>query len=162
MHRLAALVLVAAVAVAAAAQAPADELPPYLDDRSDPAAIIRSYYNAVNRGEYARAWSYFGDRKPVADYTTFAAGYADTRAVTLVIGPVATEGAAGSVYATVPVAVTATGSDGRIEVFAGCTVTRQVQPAIQEPPFRPLEIERATLHPADAPAGTALPARCDE
>ena len=29
----------------------------YLDDRSSAQAILNSYYNAINRKEYARAWS---------------------------------------------------------------------------------------------------------
>jgi hypothetical protein len=144
----------------AAAPALADE-PPYLDDRSDPAAIVRSLYNAVSRHEYARAWSYFGETKPVADYQAFVAGSADTASVELLTGPVTTEGAAGSVYGRVPVALAATGADGATRVFAGCYVTRQLQPAIQEPPFRPLEIDRASLHAADGPLATAVPPGCD-
>ena len=140
---------------AAAAQEP----PPYLDDRSDPAALIRSFYNAVNRHEYARAWSYFGDARPAAGYPGFVAGYADTAAVELVTGPVATEGAAGSVFATVPVAIAATGAGGT-RVFAGCYTTRQIQPAIQEPPFRPLFIASASLRAAQGPLAAALPASC--
>ena len=139
---LAALLLLAAPALAE---------PAYLDDRSDPAALIRSYYNAVARHEYARAWSYFGEAKPVADYPSFTAGYADTESVELSLGPVTTDGAAGSIYASVPVAIAATGPAGT-SVFAGCYTTRQIQPVIQEPPFRPLQIERARLAKADGPA----------
>jgi hypothetical protein len=145
------------LALAALLAAPALAEPAYVDDRSDPAAILRSYYNAVNRREYARAWSYFGDEKPAADYAAFVAGYADTAAVELALGPVTTEGAAGSIYGTVPVAIAATGPDGAPRVFAGCYTTRQIQPAIQEPPFRPLEILRGTLHAAEAPLEAALP-----
>lgn len=130
--------------------------PPFRDDRSDPAAIVASLYDALNRHEYARAWSYFGDTKPVADYAAFVAGYAETES----LGPVATEGAAGSVYGSVPVAIAATGTDGRTRVFAGCYTTRQVRPAIQEPPFRPLEIVEGRLSPTDAPLDTALPTDC--
>jgi hypothetical protein len=144
----------------AAAPTLADE-PPYLDDRSDPAAIVRSLYNAVSRHEYARAWSYFGDEKPVPDYQAFISGYADTASVELLTGPVTTEGAAGSIYGSVPVALAATGTDGATHVFAGCYLTRQLQPAAQEPPFRPLEIDRATLRAADGPLAAALPAECD-
>ena len=74
---------------------------------------------------------------------------------------VVVEGAAGSIYATVPVAIAATSADGTVRVFAGCYLTRQIQPAIQEPPFRPLRIERARLNPADGPPDEALPAGCD-
>jgi hypothetical protein len=133
--------------------------PAYLDDRSDPAAIVRSLYNAIDRQEYARAWSYF-DTPPAADYAGFAAGYADTASVALTLGPVSTEGAAGSVYGSVPVVIAATSPDGTTKIFAGCYTTRQVQPAIQEPPFRPLEIVEGHLAAADGPPEAALPADC--
>lgn len=138
----------------------AQEQPPYLDDRSDGATLVRSYYNAIARQEYARAWSYFGDTKPVKDFATFAAGYAGTTAIELRTGPVEPEGAAGSLYEAVPVALAATGADGKVAVFAGCYVTRLLQPANQEPPFAPLHIETARLHAASAPLEAALPADC--
>ncbi len=144
----------------AAAPAFAQEPPAYLDDRSDPAAILRSYYNAVARHEYARAWSYYGEPKPAAGYPAFVAGYAATAAVELALGPVASEGAAGSTYATVPVALAATAPDGSVAVFAGCYTTRQLQPAIQDPPFRPLEIVTGHLAPAEGPLAAAVPATC--
>lgn len=149
-----------AAALLAVVALPAVGEEPFRDDRSDPAAIVASYYDAVNRHEYARAWSYFGDDKPVADYAAFVAGYADTARATLRIGPVTTEGAAGSIYGSVPVAVAATGTDGSVRVFAGCYTTRQVQPAIQEPPFRPLEIVAGKLSATDASLDAALPADC--
>lgn len=136
------------------------EDPAYLDDRSDPAAIVRSYYNAVARGEFARAWSYFGDAKPVADYAAFVAGYADTAGVEIALGAVTTEGAAGSLYGRVPLALAATGRDGGTTIFAGCYTTRQLQPAIQDPPFRPLEIVAGRLAAAEGPLADAVPAAC--
>jgi hypothetical protein len=145
----------------AAAPALADD-PAYRDDRSDPAAIVASYYNAVARREYARAWSYWGEPKPTAGYAAFAAGYADTAAVELALGAVTTEGAAGSIYATVPLAVAATARDGSVEIFAGCYTTRQLQPAIQEPPFRPIEIVSGRLAPADGPLDRAAPPACPD
>ncbi len=153
-------IIASALLLATALPAVAAEPPPYRDDRSDPAAIVASYYNAVTRQEYARAWGYFGDTKPVADYPAFLAGYATTASVELVLGTVTTEGAAGSLYGTVPVAIAATGPDGAVTVFAGCYTTRQVQPAIQEPPFRPLEIVEGKLHPVDGPVAGAVPADC--
>ena len=47
------------------------EPPPYLDNRSDPASLLRSYYNAINRREFARAWSYLGEAKPSASLDAF-------------------------------------------------------------------------------------------
>lgn len=152
-HRIAAAFLIAAPPALA-------EDPPFRDDRSDPAAIVASLYDALNRHEYARAWSYFGDREPVADYAAFVAGYAGTERIALRTGAVTTEGAAGSLYGSVPVAIAATGTDGATRVFAGCYTTRQVQPSIQEPPFRPLEIVEGELSPVAGSLDGALPAGC--
>ena len=51
--------------------------PAYVDDRSTAASLVRSYYNAINRQEYARAYTYFGDNNAPQSYASFAAGYAD-------------------------------------------------------------------------------------
>lgn len=149
--------LLALLALPAAAAEP----PAYRDDRSDPASLVASYYNAISRQEYARAWSYFGDTPPVADFATFATGYAGTLSVDLLTGPVVSEGAAGSIYSTVPVAIAAETAAG-VQVFAGCYRLRQIQPAIQDPPFRPIFIETAKLHPAKGDLAAALPAACGD
>ena len=151
--------LIAAILALAATAAVAEDTP-YRDDRSDAAAIVASYYSAIDRQEYARAWNYFGAQKPVADFPTFVAGFADTAHVTVEIGPVTTEGAAGSVYGSVPAVVTATAPAGTVTAFAGCYTTRLLQPATQEPPFRPLEIVEGKLARVDPPAAAALPSDC--
>ncbi|PSM19814.1 DUF1176 domain-containing protein [Nitratireductor sp. StC3] len=148
-------------AMAAAAPAAAQDRP-YLDDRSDAAALIASYYNAVNRKEYARAWSYFGDDKPAATLDDFAAGYAATESVALVVGAAAAEGAAGSVFYRVPVAIRATEDGGTPKLFAGCYTARLIDPQIQDEPFRPLFIVAASLEPASEPLEDALPAQCGD
>ncbi len=81
------LALALLAAALAAAALPAFAAPPaYLDDRSTAAALVRSFYNAVNRREYARAYSYFGDHA-AQPYAGFAAGYADTVSVSVVDRP---------------------------------------------------------------------------
>ena len=139
----------------------AQQPPDYRDDRTDAAAIVASYYNAIARHEYARAWGYFGETKPVATYDAFAAGYADTVSFDLKLGAVAGEGAAGSLYETVPVAFAARRGDGSVKVYAGCYTTRLLQPADQDPPFAPLHLEQSSLHEATGPLEAALPASCD-
>jgi hypothetical protein len=141
-----------------ASPATAQTMPDYLDDRSTASSLIRSYYNAINRREYARAYGYFDT--PDRAYQAFAAGYADTARVDLSLGAPVDEGAAGSVYSTVPVAIRATDAKGGQRVFAGCITTRQVQPAIQEPPFRPIQISAAHLSASDLPFEAAVPAQC--
>lgn len=132
----------------------------YIDDRSDGPALIRSLYNAINRKEFARAYSYFGDQKPGGDYETFVGGYAGTVDVELKIGTVTPEGAAGSVYSPVPVAIKSTRKDGTVTIFAGCYVTRLINPAIQEPPFTPLTIDSAALEETKTPFDQAVPKVC--
>ncbi len=118
----------------------------YRDDRSTGAALIGSLYNAVDRHELLRAWSYFGEAADRPSFADFAKGYESTDHVRFKLGKVTEEGAAGSLFANVPAAIEATDRDGRKTVFSGCYVTRLTQPAIQEtPPFVPLHIETATL-----------------
>lgn len=130
----------------------------YIDDRSDGPALVRSLYNAINRHEYARAYSYFS--QPADSYETFVQGYAKTVDVQVLIGSVTQEGAAGSIYAPVPVAIKSTEKGGKEKIFAGCYITRIVNAAIQEPPFSPLHIESAELEKVEGPLEKALPKVC--
>lgn len=141
---------------------------PYYDDRSTAASVIESLYNAINRMEYLRAFSYFATAEDMADpeaaqaaFEAFAEGYADTESVQLLVGPETTEGAAGTVYYTIPVALEATMADGSLESYAGCYTLRLAQPSVQAtPPFRPLAITDAALAPAQGSIDTILPGAC--
>ena len=62
------LAVIAALAVPATAAQPQ-----YLDDRSTPEAVIASFYNAIGRQEYARAWSYYADGQGVPAFDAFDA-----------------------------------------------------------------------------------------
>ncbi|MFQ8429915.1 hypothetical protein [Amaricoccus sp. W119] len=143
-HRLLPLVPLLIAATAAAAQ----DQPAYLDDRSDGPALIRSYYNAIDRGEYPRAYAYFGDSPPVATYEAFAKGYADTVKTDLRLGPDLPDAAAGSVTHHVGVVLRATRKGGGSAVYAGCY--RVVQPNWWNTDplvFEPLRIRHARLAP---------------
>jgi hypothetical protein len=134
--------LTLAVALAAAPVA-AEET--YLDDRSTPEAVVRSLYNAIGRQEYLRAWSYFAEGA-VASYPEYRDGFAETAAVRVRVGQGQPDGAAGTTFTSLPVVVEATGTNGTVAVYAGCYVTAQVQPAVQDaPPFRPIQIREAHL-----------------
>jgi hypothetical protein len=134
----------------------------YLDDRSSAEAVIRSLYNAIDRHEYARAWSYFGETKPAKDFDSFVKGYADTESVEVRTGGISGEGAAGSVFFTVPVAIQATTGSGDQKVFAGCYTLREVNGQIQEPPFDPVHIEKGALKPSDESLDKAVPEKCGD
>ncbi|NGO51033.1 DUF1176 domain-containing protein [Allomesorhizobium camelthorni] len=136
--------------------------PDYLDDRSDAEAVVKSFYNAINRREFSRAWSYFGETKPSANFESFVAGFEGTKSVRVVTGEPGVEGAAGSTFFNVPVAIAATGVDDTERVFAGCYTARLVNPQIQEPPFTGLHLERGALKPSDQSAEEALPAQCGD
>ncbi|RWN24811.1 DUF1176 domain-containing protein [Mesorhizobium sp.] len=135
---------------------------PYVDDRSDAEAVIRSLYSAINRQEFARAWDYFGDTKPAKDFGAFVKGYDGTESVDVKTGGVSEDGAAGSIYYNVPVAIRATAKDGSENVFAGCYTLRQVNASIQEPPFRPIFIDKGALKPSKADFENAMPESCGD
>jgi hypothetical protein len=134
----------------------------YLDDMSDPVAVLRSFCNAVNRREYLRAYGYWDAPSLMMPLPDFAAQYAATRAVNLTTGEVQRETEAGQSYYFVPVAVTTKLVDGTTQTTAGCYFLYQPDPASQAPPFQPLRITAAKLQPvaggADVP--TLMTERC--
>lgn len=143
----------------------ADDAPeaPYIDDRSSAEAVIRSLYSAINRHEFARAWGYFGDAKPAKDFDSFVKGYDGTDKVEVGTGAISDEGAAGSIFYNVPVAIRATDKSGGEKVFAGCYTLRQVNAQIQAaPPFDPIHIEKGALKPSTADFEQAVPPVCGD
>lgn len=139
----------------------ADELP-YLDNRSSAASLIESFYNAISRKEYGRAWSYFGEQKPVASFDAFVKGYDGTKEVAVKTGATSAEGAAGSTYYQVPVGIMAYQAEGSEKVFAGCYTVRLANPQIQGENFAPMHIEKAELKPASTDYDLAVPPKCGD
>ena len=160
------LLLAAALALVSAPSVLADEA--YIDDRSTATSVITSFYNAISRQEMTRAWSYYRHDDPTdaastAKFDEFAKGYADTASVTLLTGVEQPDGAAGSVYYTLPVAIDAVSNSGTHTQFAGCYTLRLVQPANQVvPPFSPLHIEEGHLEPAKGELSAILPTDCPQ
>lgn len=161
LKSFAACAAVAVVAViTSASMAQTADAPPYMDDRSTPEAVISSYYNAINRSEYARAYSYFG-KDAAPEYDGWEMGYADTGHVEVSFGQIAQEGAAGSLYYTLPVQLDVTSTKGaEHRYYAGCYQLRLAQPANQTPPFEGIHIESADLRKVEGRPGFA-PAKCD-
>ena len=90
--------------------------------------VINSYYVAINKQDYRAAYELWSDsgRASGASYEDFAAGYADTREVSVTVGEASRiEPAAGSRYITVPVAITATMKNGGTQRFSGTYVLRR-------------------------------------
>jgi hypothetical protein len=141
---------------------------PFYEHRTEPIDALKSYYNAINRKEYDRAYSYFqGAPNPppstAPPYQQFVAGYADTVFVALAVGQQTTEGAAGNLYSSIPVVITAKHTNGSITVFSGCYIMHRVNDGISPNPLDVLwSINSATLSaaPANVPVDTLLAQKC--
>lgn len=133
----------------------------FLDDRSSPLQILKSYYNAINRKEYVRAYYYWGSEGKNATsqpstYPDFKAGYANTTAVQLKTGNVKDEPGAGNVYYQVPVTLVATHTDGSKHTYVGCYGIRQANPKLFEaPPFVPMNITSAKIKEVSSQSNTS-------
>jgi len=95
---------------------------------AEAAAVVRSYYAAINAGQFSRAYALWanGGRASGQSGQQFAGGFSDTARVTATTGePGRVEGAAGSRYVTVPVAVEAIQDDGHIRHFDGTYTLRR-------------------------------------
>ena len=156
MHALRAALVALLFATPALAATPA-----YVDDRSTAVSVIQSYYNAITRKEYVRAYSYYEDGQGVDPFDKFQAGYANTASVSVAYGQVGSEGAAGSTYYTVPVSLDAVSTSGKHSYFAGCYTLRLANPQIQAaPPFRPLHIVSGKLTTAKGFGQKYVPETC--
>jgi hypothetical protein len=133
------------------------EQAPAYEERTDPVGLVKSFYNAVNRKEYRRAYDYMQLGTEMPEYDAFAAGYADTRAVSLITGEPGMDAAAGSVYSPVPVVLVAVHNDGSLHKFWGCYVARK--PNIgqgDQPPPNEWHIYSAFLREGDLNADTQM------
>ena len=137
------LFLVAALIPLALSPAQAIDPLPYLDDRSTPESLVSSLYNAINRYEFARAHSYFA-ADAVEPFDSYKQSLADTDHFEVAVGIATSEGAAGSTFWRVPVALRQY-ADGAIATYAACYTLRLAQPQIQSPPFEPLHIVGVTF-----------------
>lgn len=108
---------------------------------------MRSYYNSINRKEYTRAYYYWEPGAPgLAAFDAFAAGYANTKSVSLLTKPGLMGVGAGQTYYSVPAVITATNTDGSTATFSGCYQLHLGSPNIQAtPPFQPLAIQSARV-----------------
>jgi hypothetical protein len=136
---------------------PAIDASRFVDDRSDPAQVLRSFYNAINRKEYVRAYSYWKDSAvsggQVQPYPQFEQGYQTTASVQLAVGKFTGDPGAGQIYYSVPVALVSHLIGDRVQTFVGCYTLHQSRPAIfGAPPFVPLGITKGDFK--EVPANT--------
>lgn len=95
---------------------------------ADAVAVVRDYYAAINRRDFAHAHALWSDggRASGQSAQQFADGFADTTGVSVeILAPSRVDAAAGSRYIEVPVALTATHADGRQQRFVGAYTLRR-------------------------------------
>ena len=132
----------------------------FVDDRSSPDAVIRSLYNAIDREEFTRAYSYFAN-PPADSVEAYADGFADAETSELLLGAAAEEGAAGSVYYRQPLVLRSVAEDGTETVYAGCYTLQATNPANFAEGYTPMAIEDGDLQEMDTEFGlAALPQEC--
>ncbi len=136
----------------------------YVDNRSGPVEVLQSLFNAINRREYVRAYSYWQSGEPgLPGLAEFTQGYSNTQAVTATFGLVTPDAGAGQIYYTVPATVWAKQVDGTRQAFVGCYVLHLSSPDIQAaPPFQPLAIKSANVKQVanDADTGPLMNQMC--
>jgi hypothetical protein len=113
-------------------RAPGETDPPPSADSStadrDPSEVIRQYYQAIEAGNFARAYALWGANGAASGQTLdqFAAGFAETAQVDVEIGtPGRIEPAAGSRYVEVPVVIRAVTTGGEVQRFEGTYTLRR-------------------------------------
>ncbi|RME86224.1 MAG: hypothetical protein D6775_00710 [Caldilineae bacterium] len=99
-------------------------VPPAYEERENGVHLLAAYYNAINRGEYERALSYW--QTPPQSAEDFATGFADTAWVTVALMPPWEETATGGgLYSRIPVLLLALQQNGARRAYWGCFVTRR-------------------------------------
>lgn len=137
-------------------------VPDYRDDRSTPQALIESYYNAINRKEYSRAYSYYSEEGREPDFKTFVKGYVNTRSVKVALRKADPDPGAGQIYWSQPLAIEAETEDGKKQVFTGCYTIHLTNPAMQEePPFKPMQIATGSLTKSPLELEKSVPEACE-
>jgi hypothetical protein len=131
----------------------------YLDDMSDPVEVLRSYFNAINRKEDVRAYTYWEPAAATAQlpaYDQFAQGYQNTASVQLTTGQVTSDAGAGQIYYSVPVTLLSKTTSGSTQTFVGCYKLHLAQPLnYGAPPFQPLSIISASVKQVASGSDTA-------
>lgn len=115
----------------------------------DALAVLQGYYAAINQRDFQRAWSSWSDGGRSSGQTAqqFADGFANTAQVAMQPGvPGQVEGAAGSRYVEIPVAIQATQRDGSIHRYAGTYTLRRAVVDGATDAQRAWHIASAALH----------------
>jgi hypothetical protein len=141
---------------------------PFYENRDTGIKTLKSYYNAINRKEYDRAYSYFEgapnpDPSVAPPYQQFVAGYSDTTSVALAVGTETVDAGAGNLFSTVPVVLIAKHTDSSTATFSGCYILHRLNVGISGDPRDLLwSIRSAKLAaaPNNASIDTLLAQKC--
>lgn len=162
-----ALLLVSSVAAQEATPTPL--LPPTIPDefttQADPASLIGAYYNAISRGDYARAYRYWEQAPNNQTEAQFTAGFADTlNARAIVRLPIFSDAGAGNVFASIPTLVVAGRRNGSTAYFAGCFIAHKTNVPVGDAPEPDPNwyLRDGNLRQVQTPDLTALDSACDE
>lgn len=137
-------------------------VPDYRDDRSTPQALVESYYNAINRKEYGRAYSYLEQSHREPDFQKFVNGYEKTKSVKVAVREVEPDPGAGQIYWSLPIAIESESERGHKEVFGGCYTVHISNPSMQEgPSFIPMQIMSGTLTKSTLNLEDSVPEACE-
>lgn len=96
---------------------------------ADARAVVEHYYARISEKDYAGAYALWADEGRASQQSPeeFRAGFADTEGVEVFTrAPERIEGAAGSLYATIPVRIEARHADGSLARFAGSYIVQRV------------------------------------
>ncbi|HEX6289457.1 MAG TPA: hypothetical protein VFZ66_09720, partial [Herpetosiphonaceae bacterium] len=94
---------------------------------STPDQVLQSYYGAINRHTFAHAYTSWEDlgRASNQSYADFRQGFVTTDRVMIALGTPQVQGAAGSLYADVPIVVFARQTDLTRQTFCGTYTLRR-------------------------------------
>lgn len=130
---------------------------------TDPVSLIGAYYNAIDRRDYARAYSYWEAPPKGQSQANFAAGFANTVGASVIVRlPYAMSAGAGNVFAEVPALVIAQHADGSEHYYVGCFTTHRSNVPVgnatePDPNWR---IRDGSLREISTPDLSALSASC--
>jgi hypothetical protein len=124
---------------------------------ADGLSVVLAYYQAINDENYPRAFTLWaqGGAASGQSYAAFVQGFAQTAQVDLITGALQTSGAAGTIYAQLPVVIFAHQRDGSTQPFCGNYTLRRAN----VPPFDTFGwriMSAATLAVADVKPGSDL------
>lgn len=150
--------ILAVVATLATAPVLAED-PPFIDDRSTPRQVIASFYNAIERQEQARAYSYLGQYTAPADFEAWATPFYDVAEVDLLLGEPVTHTTAGSISYDLPVVAGFTDWHGAQRYEVGCIGVLYTLPHDAVPPYQSMYISGYRMQPA---TGTPRLPTCED